>query len=155
MKKKWIWRSLAIILLLAAIGAWYAYREFYRTPTDTALLTPQFQLSTDQVLGEYASNAAAAADKYTDRLLSVTGMVREIDRNDVFHPVLVLGARNGTSAVRCSIDSLHSEDVQDIHPDQEVTIHGFCSGYNEDALLGSDLILIRCVLKNNSSKKKI
>ena len=152
MKRKWIGRSLAIVFLLVAIGAWYAYREFYRTPTDTALLTPKFQLSAAQVLEEYASNAAEAADKYTNRLLSVTGTIREIDRNDVFHPVVVLGSPDGTSAVRCSMDSLHSKDVQNLQPDQHVTINGFCSGYNEDALLGSDLILIRCVLKNNSSK---
>lgn len=61
------------------------------------------------------------------------------------------------SSVRCSIDSIHSNEAAVIQPGSLIAVKGICSGYNADEMLGSDVILVRSAVdsKNNSTQIKI
>jgi hypothetical protein len=44
---------------------------------------------------------------------------------------------------------MHNEETENLVSGSKVTVKGVCTGFNADELLGSDVILNRCSIKNN------
>lgn len=143
---------LSIVILVVA-GGLYFYREYNRTKTDTAKLSPDFSLSATDLVREFETNEELSNKRYWDKVLSVQGTVKELTKDDKGFFTVVLGDTNIMSSVRCSIDSVHSGEAATVVKGQQVAVKGICSGFNRDELLGSDVILVRSVIdkKNNAN----
>ena len=59
---------------------------------------------------------------------------------------VVLGDTASMSSVRCSIDSVHSNEAAAVKKGSIIAVKGICTGFNADELLGSDVILVRSVV---------
>jgi len=70
-----------------------------------------------------------------------------VEKNGNGFYTVILGEEFLMSSVRCSMDSLHQMDVASLTTGTLVTMKGNCSGFNRDELLGSDVILNRCVIE--------
>jgi hypothetical protein len=44
------------------------------------------------------------------------------------------------------MDSVHNNEAAILQKGTHATMKGICTGFNKDELLGSDVILIRCVV---------
>lgn len=156
MKKRKILIVTGIVLLALIIAAAYIYKEYNRKHVDTATLNPHYVLSAAALLNQFAHDSALSSQKYMDRLLQVSGLVKQLDSIDDKNVVIVLGDSTDRSAVRCNLDSTHQSETMRIQVGQTATVKGVCSGYNQDQLLGSDVILIRCALVADTlTKSKI
>ena len=94
----------------------------------------------------FEKNEAEANAQYLDKIIAVRGTVRTVEKDDKGYYCVILGKQNSMSSIRCSMDSVHQEEVAGIPAGSVITVKGACTGFNADELLGSDVILNRCVL---------
>ena len=146
MKKK------KIVLLIIAFsligGGWYAYSEFNRKVKDLSKVRADIELNSVDLISFFERNESVANVNYLDKIIAVKGRVRTIEKNEAGHYSVILGDESSMSSVRCSMDSSHLGGIVDVPEGAVVTIKGACTGFNSNELLGSDVILNRCVLNN-------
>lgn len=145
-KRNKILLILGLILLVAAVGALYIYKEYNRTHKDTADLKPDYALSATQLIQEFETTEQTSNKKYWDKIIEAAGIVKDISKDDRGFYSVVLGDTSSMSSVRCSMDSVHNEEAAVLKKGSSVSLRGICSGFNADELLGSDVILVRCVV---------
>ncbi|MFN8289333.1 MAG: hypothetical protein U0U70_03630 [Chitinophagaceae bacterium] len=147
MKRKKIIRYIVLpLLLLITVAAAYIYKEYNRTHKDTAKLKPDYALTATGLLKEFETNEQASNTKYWDKVLRVEGAVKQLDRDDKGFYSIIIGDTASMSSVRCSMDSAHNTEAAGLKKGMPVAVKGICTGYNSDALLGSDVILVRTVV---------
>lgn len=148
MKRKKIIRNILIALLIifVVVGA-YIYKEFTRTHKDTAHLKPDYSLAATDLIKEFENNELGSNKKYGDKVISVEGILKEVIKDEMGFYSLALGDSNSMSAVRCSIDSVHGNEATAVKNGSLIAVKGICSGFNADDMLGSDVILVRCVVE--------
>jgi tRNA_anti-like len=148
MKKK---RIIFIVLIVALLGgAWFGYGEYSRKVRNLRNVNAQLHLQPQEIINAFEKNEIAANAKYLDKIIAVKGSVKSIETNDLGHYTIVLGEAASLSSVRCSMDSLYVKELTGIKEDAVITVKGFCTGFSHDELLGSDVILNRCVLENEN-----
>jgi len=135
--------GLTILVALAA-GAGYAYHEYYRPHVSMANATSDFDSEAVALIREFESNEAKANKKYLSKVLIVQGMVKAVDSAGGW--VISLGDTITQTSVRCLMDSLFRGTSPAIVRGNQISIKGYCTGFNADELLGSDVLLDRCVL---------
>jgi hypothetical protein len=142
--KKLIILSVVAIALLG--GGWYAYSEYTRKVKDLAKVKADMKLTVAELLSAFENNETQANLAYLDKVISVKGTVRTVEKNEKGFYSVVLGEEGSMSSVRCSINPNYKDDIIAIPAGSLVTMKGACTGFNQDELLGSDVILNRCVL---------
>ena len=143
-RKKIIW---LLVLLVVAVGGWYAYKEFSRTHKDLQKVKPAYVLSATTLITEFEAGDSAAGKKFNGEVLEITGFVKKLEKDELGFYTIVLGDNNSLSSVRCSMDTVHKEDAAMVAAGSSVTVRGVCTGFNKDEMgLGSDVILNRCVV---------
>lgn len=147
MKKK----SILLCFIAVAIigGAWFGYNEYNRKVKDLADVKAQVTVQTNELITAFEKDEKAANTQYLDKIIAVHGKVRSIEKDDHGYYSIVLGDSSSMSSVRCSMDSVHVKEVSSIKEGIEVIVKGACTGFNADELLGSDVILNRCVLESS------
>jgi len=143
-RKKLIW----IIALLAVIAvAVYGYREYSRTNRDIKSVRPDFVLPALDLIREYETSDSIATKKYNGKIIEITGVIMEVEKDENGYYTIVLGDNAKPSSVRCSMDTAHQADATLVSKGQSITVRGACTGFNvSDLGLGSDVILNRCVI---------
>lgn len=148
MKKKRIIFSVLLVALLG--GAWFGYGEYSRKVRNLRNVNAQIHLQPQEIINAFEKNEIAANAQYLDKIIAVKGSVKSIEKNDLGHYTLVLGEAASMSSVRCSMDSLYVNELAGLKEGIAITVKGSCTGFNRDELLGSDVILNRCVLENEN-----
>ncbi len=143
-RKKKILIGLAIIVLTVAI---YGYQEYSRRNIDLAYADADYKSQAKSLIKEFEENEKVANEKFLDKIIAVTGVLKEIIKDDKGYYTVVLGDVNGLSSIRCSMDSDHQHDIALLNEGNNITLKGICTGFNADELLGSDVILNRCVIQ--------
>lgn len=136
------------IALLVAAAAIYAYREYSRKPVDIASASPDLQLNSAEVIAQLQKNDSASFRKMEGKILQITGNIKEVSGSDK-NWLILLGEEGGMESVRCSMDSSANIGGAGLRVGEPVTIKGTCSGVDADELLGTDLLLNRCVIVKN------
>ncbi|MGZ5135793.1 MAG: OB-fold protein [Flavitalea sp.] len=136
-----------LVVLLAA--AFYIYKEYYRTHKDTAKLKPDYTISATNLVREFETAEQPANKKYWDKVVRVEGIVKELVRDEAGFYSIILGDTASMSSVRCSVDSVHSQDAAKVKTGSRIGVKGICSGFQSDELLGSDVLLVRCTVEKN------
>ena len=143
--KKRIFLAALLVVIAAAI---YLYNEYHRTNVNIASEAAAFGLQAEQLLSEFASDDSAANRKYVGKIISITGVVKSISRDERGFYTLNLGDTSSLSSIRCSIDTIHSGNVAAVQRGTTIKIKGNCTGYIEDELLGLDIIMNRCMIED-------
>ena len=144
MRKKKIIAVTVVSALLC--GGWYGYKEYTRKVSDLSKVKADMSLHALELISAFEKNEDLSNANYLDKIIEVGGNVKEIERNDNGHFTVVLGEELQLSSVRCSMDSTYQERLGQLRKGSSVTIKGACTGFNTDELLGSDVILNRCVV---------
>lgn len=138
------------VLVLLAAAALYIYKEYNRTLTDPARLKPDYSVTASELIKEFITNEQSANKKYWDKVIQVNGMVKDIEKDDWGFYSISMGDTSAMSSVRCRMDSVHRNEVAFLNKGDIASMKGICTGFITDELLGSDVILVRCVV--NSKK---
>ncbi len=153
MKKKRI--LFLLIVLMVAAAAFYAYREYNRSPVNTAFATPDASLEGAALTAVFEQDELGATTQYVNKLIRVQDALIELTASEPSSPdepvsyTLVLGTAGAATTIRCSMDSGFSLLKTPVTKGSKIVIQGICSGYNKDELLGSDIVMVRCALLNN------
>ena len=145
-KKNWIKRTLIIagILLLAGIGViWYLFSQKYE---DTATVKAEYSLTAVQLIQEFKTNLAVANQRYTEKIVTVTGRVSEIESADTTVNVKMTDTTSG-SYVIFAFQSQDMKMVKQIKEGDSVSVKGSCSGGEYSNILDAHFINFkRCTI---------
>lgn len=144
-KSKWMRFLLAGIILLISTGA-YVMREYNRKVSDTSTMEVAYTPSADELFTAFSKNENEANQKYLDKAVVVKGNIKQFDKDKDGAVTIVLNVASGMSSVRCSMDSAHAATLPEMPVGSSIAIKGICTGYTADELLGSDVILSRCII---------
>lgn len=136
---------LLIALALIIVLGFYGYREYMRGNKDLQEVAPAATLSAPELIKAFEADSAGANKSYLGKILAVSGTVKSVEKEEGA-ATITLGEPGTMSSVRCSMDTAHLAAVAGVQEGQAITIKGACTGFNQDELLGSDVVLNRCVL---------
>jgi len=141
-------KKVIIVMLITAVfvSGWYGIKEYNRKPTDLLQEDPDISVVANDLLKDFSANETEANKKYIDKILSVKGTIKSIEKNEQGFITINLIVENSMSTIRCSLDNNHQADVSFLKENKPVNLKGVCIGYNANELLGSDVILNRCVI---------
>lgn len=139
---------LLIALALIIVLGFYGYREYFRENKDLQEVAPEASLSAPALIKAFETDSAGANKSYLGKIIAVSGRVKSVEKDEGAATV-ILGEPGTMSSVRCSMDTAHLAEVATVKEGQSVTVKGACTGFNQDELLGSDVVLNRCVLTIN------
>jgi hypothetical protein len=144
---------LGVLIIISAIFGW---KEYTRKNEPVKNLKPAFEVSAPQIIKEFEINDSLPARKYLGKLIAVNGVIKTIDKDNHGFFTVVLGNAASMSSVRCAMDSLFASEVLSLKKDQTITIKGMFTGFQKDetGLLGSDIILNRCVIEKPQTNKQ-
>jgi hypothetical protein len=141
--------TVAILLIIVA-SAIYIYKEYNRTSTNVANESSAYTVTANELIKEFTHNDSLANDKYAGKIISVNGVVKDISKDERGYYTVSLGDAAGMSSIRCSIDSIYSATALSVKQGMNVNIKGNCTGYNQDELLGLDILLNRCLVTDHN-----
>ena len=147
--KKRIATIMLVTLLVLGAAVLYVYKEYNRSHKDTSELKPDYSTNAIDLLEEFETGESVANKKYWDKVILVDGMVKGLSKDDRCVYSVTLGDTTSMTSVRCSMDSIHNDEAAGIMNGGKIAMKGICAGYNADGLLGSDVILVRCVVSTN------
>jgi hypothetical protein len=133
------------IIVLAGIAFWM-YREYTRKNVDLTNANPDFTIAAPTLIKEFETNDSVANEKFLGRTLLVSGALREFTRDGNYITLILGGDTASMSSVRCAMDTSHAIKENEFVKGASVDIKGNCTGYNKNELLGSDVIMNRCVV---------
>lgn len=136
-KRKYIWISLLILLLIT--GA-YAYREYSRKPADLADVQPTARVLADSLVALFETDEPKANTLYLGQAIEVSGIIAEIANQQDTVVNVLLGSKESLHRVSCLISANHIKDVKLFKPGENITLRGICNGYLMDVELN------RCVV---------
>ena len=143
-KKRIIIGGIVVVIMMAAIYAWYQYN---RTVEGLSAVRADYSINASVLINEFVNNEDSANKKYLNKILSVKGMIKNIESAQ---GTIVLGDTADMSGVRCVLDSSAHSNAGSLQRGAIITVKGAITGFNKDetGLLGSDVQLNRCVIAN-------
>ena len=144
MKRKRV--ILVAIAILVLGGGWYGYKEFTRKVPDLSRVKADIKLNSQDLIAAFEKNETEANQRYLDKIISLEGIVRSVEKDEQGLFTVILGDENTLSSVRCSMNPEHQEEVAKLREGATTKIKGACTGFNSNELLGSDVVLNRCVI---------
>ena len=143
-------RIIIAVLLVAAAAGVYAWKEFSRKNKDLSGVNADHSVQAVAWIAEFANNDTAANTKYLGKVVSVEGMVKQVEKDEEGKFTVVLGDTADMSSVRCSMDSVHAQDATTLRKGESVKVKGIYIDFNKDDMgLGSDVKMNRCVISKN------
>jgi DNA-binding transcriptional regulator of glucitol operon len=147
-KQKKIVSILVILVLVAAVGGWYAYSEYNRPLANMTETKAAVTIGAINLISAFEKDPTNANQQYIDKIIEVEGILKEATADDQGLYTLALGEESSMSSVRCSIDSASTQAASQLKKGDPVKIKGVCSGFTAEELLGSDVTLVRCAINN-------
>ena len=136
---------LFIVLIIVLAGGWYAYTLYTGKVKSLTEVKAEAAVTATDLLAAFAKDSAAANKQYLGKILAITGNVKSVE-TEGHAATVILGKDGDLSSVRCSMDSAFAQQAASLAKGTAVTVKGNCTGYMADELIGSDVILNRCVL---------
>lgn len=145
-------KAVLFFILAAAVilGIGYVYKEYTRTNKSLTNIKADYKLKVNELITAFETNEQQANQQYLDKIIAVSGTIKEIYKDDDGNYSVILGEQESMSSVRCAMDSTQHKVAARLLMGSEVTIKGACTGFNADDLLGSDVILNRCVIEKKN-----
>lgn len=120
---------LIVIILIIAVGGWYAYRMYQQKTPDVVNQKPDVAVSASALLDAFSEDTAAAREKYVDRIIEVTGNVKRIDTTGS----VVLGEEGSASEVTVGLDRRHMKDYEKLKIGSVAVVQGICTGSTNES----------------------
>jgi tRNA_anti-like len=140
-------RILIALLLVATAAGIYAYREYTRKVKDLSEVKTDLSIQATDLIKAFEQNDSLANKQYLDKIIDVKGYVKAVEKDEQNYYNIVLGDTAAETSVRCSMDSTYNAEAATVSKGSIITIKGSCTGFDANELLGSDVKLIRCIIK--------
>jgi hypothetical protein len=128
-------RILLLLLALIGIGGAVAYYQWNKPRQNMSTAKTDVAIDAAALFAEYNGDEGAGNAKYLDKVMAVTGKVKEVT-NDEGSVKVSLDA-GGDFGVRCELSSTNPNVRTQFSPGENVTFKGTCSGLNFDVQLNN------------------
>ena len=126
-KKPWLkWLLISGFGLLIIGGGifWYAQTKKY---ADTKDVKADYTITATELIRAFEQDNQAANEKYTDKILNVSGMVSEIEAADTTMNIKFIDTATGSYAI-FAFQQQHVDEAKTVKTGNTVSIKGACSG---------------------------
>jgi hypothetical protein len=135
-------RKILLIGGVLAIGAAVVAYLIYNKPHQNMdKATADIQITASELLSAFESDESAANAKFLDKIVAVTGEVRETSTTEEGVTTIVLDTGSAMSGIVCELDTLTEHPKTDFQPGETITVKGVCTG------MLMDVVLVRCVVE--------
>ena len=128
-------KKITIIIVILLVLGFFGYKYVYHSHKDIENATSDFSISVTQLISEYATNETEANTKYLDKVISVSGKVKEVTTEATGAITIFLDSGDPLAAVTCSFYDDEAASVKGLKPGEEVSIKGKCTGKLMDVVL--------------------
>ena len=138
MKKlyKFILIIISILILGGIISGLYL---FNLKPKDLKKVKPDYIINAADLFTAFENDETIAALKYVDKVIEVTGTIKEIKQGENNSINISLDTGSALSSVICSFQG-HS-DLPEYNVGDTITVRGECSGFLLDVLLNNCVVI--------------
>lgn len=133
--KKYLKYIVGLILIGIGLGT-YMYYKPHKNITAAKI---DINLSAEAVFTAFESDEAAANEQYLDKIVAVSGTVKEVNKNDEGITTITLDAGQDMFGVVCQLDQLTKHPRETFPVGEQVIFKGICTG------MLMDVVLVRCV----------
>ncbi|WP_020538140.1 OB-fold protein [Lewinella cohaerens] len=126
-------------LLLAVIGAGIGVYLWNKPHENMDRAKTDVQISAGELFTAFAENEAQANEIYLDKVIAVTGKVREVSKSPEGLVKVTLDSGDEMFGVICQLDELSEHQRTEFQPGESVMLKGKCTG------MLMDVVLVRCV----------
>ncbi|MFC2125152.1 hypothetical protein ACFLU5_10095 [Bacteroidota bacterium] len=137
MKKILIGIVLVVILSIIMIG-YYLYNKPH---VDVSSRHADYSFTADELYWEFVEDDVIALNKYSDKIIELTGRLQLISKSDKSISNIVMGGE--IAVVNCEMDSLYVLQLESSQEGDQIQIRGIFVGF--DDLLG-ELQLKKCIM---------
>ena len=123
---------LLAVVAIAAIGAFVGYRMYQRPVASAQGQNAELTVSAEELYRAFNSDEVAAGKQYNDKVVRVSGVVREVGTESTGPVNVLLETGDNLGAVVCEFERATAPALQ---KGQQVSLQGFCAGFNLDVLL--------------------
>lgn len=97
-------------------------------------------LEASELFTAFETNEAEANEKYLDKIIKVSGTVKEVSTDDKGNISVTLESGSEMFGVVCQMDDLTKHAKTNFEPGEQITFKGVCTG------MLMDVVLVRCVV---------
>jgi len=144
-KTKILLAALALTTLCLTLIGMHEYKRVNKSLNDSK---EDFRTNTTDLLTEFEQHETRAQSLYVGKIIAITGKIKTLEKDEKGYFTIVLAPDASNSSIRCSMDTIESQNLANLLPSTNISIKGFVLGYNADVtgILGSDILLNRCIL---------
>ena len=125
--------------LIGLLGVGFGIYMYNKPHKDIKKSTADIKIEANQLLTDFEENEAEANTTYLDKLIEVTGTVREVSKDEEGNVSVILESENPLAGVICQLDNLTAHNKTSFEPGEKVAFKGLCTG------MLMDVVLVRCV----------
>lgn len=131
--KTWIRIGLGLVIVAILAGAYVYFFVYNKQHPDFEKERAAYQLSAGAVYRSFKNNPDAAARIFNGKMLGLTGPVSAVEQTDSIVTVVFVFGQGmfGDEGIRVNILPGSREKALGLSPGTEVTVKGYCTGYNE------------------------
>ena len=133
-------KFLIVTVILILCAGIFGYLQWNKPHEDIAAAKSDITISANELLTAFQTGEEAANAKYNDKVVEVTGAVREVTQTEGV-TIVRLDAGDSMDGVTCELDADVKHKRTDFKTGDPVTFKCTCSGMN------MDVVLNRCVEK--------
>ena len=133
-------KYLLALVLLVALGAGVGYLIYNKPFQDMNSAKADITLTAAELFTAFESDENAANSKYLDKVVQVSGTVKEVSTGDDGNISITLDSGSDMFGVICQLDNLTEQPRKDFKEGEQLTLKGVCTG------MLMDVVLVRCVV---------
>ena len=131
---------LLIVLFGGLLGGSIGLYLWFKPVPGIESLDTEISIPANDLFLAYEANENTANDKYLNKVVEVTGLVREIKTNEAGFPVVVLETDDMMFGVICEFES-KDPLPRDVQAGALITIKGLCNGKLLDVVLNRSVFI--------------
>ena len=136
-------KSIKYFILLGIIGIAFGFYMYNKPHKNIKNSKADFKMEANQLFADFEENEMEANTKYLDKIIQITGTVREAKSDTEGNSSIMLETENELSGVNCELDNLTKHKRINFNAGEKVTFKGICTG------MLMDVVMVRCVEVEN------
>ena len=131
-------RIITAFAVLGVVGLAIGYYMYNKPKTDVANEKPEVVVNAPELLSTFNTDEPAAMVKYGNKVIEVSGVVKEISTTAPY--TVMLDCNDDMAVVSCNLKA-DENNLQGINVGDEVNVKGICVGLNVDINLTNCVIV--------------
>ena len=127
------------LLILTVLGVGLAFFNYHRPPKNLAKIKSDFTMDANNLFSDFEKDELLANDKYLDKVIEVSGTVKEVTIENDKIISISLESEDGMFGIICQLDEHTQHPRTHFKEGEKVTLKGICTG------MLMDVVLVRCV----------